>query len=340
MRTTLTAVAAVAFTAPCIQTSHALTQRYSSEYGYEFSTIRSAGNRGTIASETPSLPVAHFPMGQVDYNYRLSRTEVTSIDLVDFLNAYGPYMSKDNSNIAGVGTIIFNGYVGPDRVPTFRLVDESQARLPGQTTWELWARYANWLHNDKAITQDAFESGVYDMSLLGTETPITRSKDARFWIPSQDEWIKGMYYDPDRYGEGEEGYWMHPDGSNTPLIPGLPESGGETNAGSGGEIPVLFDVGSYPDTQSPWGLLDGSGGAAEWLDTQSIFFPDNPEWRMAHGSSAGTLAWESFDRIDFLRQGFQSFGAFGLRLGASVPSPGHAAFTFLFMFVAGERRRS
>ena len=86
-----------------------------------------------------------------------------------------------------------------------------------------------------------------------------------------DEWVKAGYYDPDRFGEGEGGWWDFPDSSDTQLIPGRPELGGQTNAGSDTEWPSgqarPHEVGLYPGTQSPWGLLDVSGGASEWTES-------------------------------------------------------------------------
>src|SRR5690606_20365357 len=104
-----------------------------------------------------------------------------------------------------------------------------------------------------------------------TDQP-TRSPGARFWIPSFDEWVKGGYYDPDRYGEGEPGYWLHPGRSQTPLVSGLPWEGGETNGGV--DLLVSHDparnVGSYPHVRSAWGLMDISGGATEWIEQLSV----------------------------------------------------------------------
>lgn len=76
-----------------------------------------------------------------------------------------------------------------------------------------------------------------------------------------DEWIKAVYFDPDHGGTGQAGWWDQPNGSDTPLIPGLPGEG-ETTADLFTDDGAWFiPLGSYPDVQSPWGLLDVSGGA-------------------------------------------------------------------------------
>src|SRR5690606_23240620 len=97
------------------------------------------------------------------------------------------------------------------------------------------ARYCNWLHNGKVNEQWAFDTGAYDASTFGRDEngdftdDYTPLPGARFWIPSVDEWLKAVYYDPDRHGPGEGGWWLFPDSSDDPLVIGYPEDGGETN---------------------------------------------------------------------------------------------------------------
>jgi sulfatase modifying factor 1 len=136
-------------------------------------------------------------------------------------------------------------------------------------TWREAAMYVNWLNNDKATDLWAIMDGAYDVSTFGFEQGIgytdqaAHHPDARYWIPTLDEWLKAVYYDPDKEGLGDGGWWMYPDGSNTPLTVG-PPGVGETNGGpfdGANNIPL----GAYGVT-TPWGLLDASGGAAEWTE--------------------------------------------------------------------------
>ena len=305
----------------------------------EWRTIGAPGNRDTNAAETPWIPPSspRFGYGAVDYEYRLARNEVSSASLLEFFQAYAPYMPENDTAVAH-GSIEFVGF-GEGRVPIFQLANPDWGNRPGQTTWNYWARYVNWLHNDQALTQDAFESGVYDTSFFGVDDhAVTRAEGARFWIPSQDEWVKGMYYDPNRYGEGEGGYWLYPDGGNEPLEPGFPGEGGETNAGPIGLEPPVppNEIGAYPDTQSPWGLLDGSGGVKEWLEDP---IPGVVDARYAMGSSIGDELWQERDRIDLPISGLAGSTPFyGLRLAAVVPSPGGVALLTLIPLAFGRRR--
>lgn len=296
-------------------------------HGLEWRTIGDPGNPAT----DPAIhhPTSSVPRGAVDYKYRLARTEITYAQQLEFLNAYNPYIQDSDrrpwgqiSNIGGTWDL-----------------NEGAENRPGQMSTRLWMRYANWLHNDKALSQDAFESGAYDTSMVGEirdedgriialTDQMTRSPGARFWLPSIDEWTKGGYWDPNRYGEGEGGYWLYPNGTDEPLVSGAPENGGETNAGEALNRPL--DVGSYPDTQTPWGLLDYSGGAREAVERI------NAVSGLVMGTRDGDRT--SLDRLGTLGFGSGMSSFQSVRLASAVPAPS-AGLPMVFMYALARRRR-
>src|SRR5690606_38351242 len=109
-------------------------------------------------------------------------------------------------------------------------------------------------------------------------------------IPTLDEWLKAAHYDPNRYGEGEEGWWIYSHRSDDPPIPGPPGEG-ETSAGY--RLPQFrhFDIplGAYPDTLSPWGLLDVTGGTEEWTEETFEEIYSERRIRWAEGAFAGNI---------------------------------------------------
>ncbi len=120
----------------------------------------------------------------------------------------------------------------------------------------------------RARRLSAFETGAYDSSGWGPggTGQVNHSPDALFWIPTPDEYTKAVFYDPNRYGTSQGGYWLYPNRSNTPPVGGPPGTpGAETGSGSYPYDPNnpnrFYPVGSYPNSQTPWGLLDGSGEA-------------------------------------------------------------------------------
>ena len=66
----------------------------------------------------------------------------------------------------------------------------------GNISWRTAAIYCNWLHNDQAVTRDAFMSGAYDVGTFGFTgadrytDQLTHSPGARFWVPTMDQWMR------------------------------------------------------------------------------------------------------------------------------------------------------
>jgi hypothetical protein len=283
--------------------------------GCGWATIGNPGNRTVNAEETPFAS----GFGQVNYAYRLSQTETTNAQWAEFLTAYIPhYQGNARTDTALTGRRI---YYGDDQ--QFHIARNAEP-VAAEIGWRYIARYCNWLHNDRVNEAWAFESGAYDTSTF-TQNPDgtlndaqTRMPGARFWIPSVDEWAKAAWYDPNRYGTGQEGYWQYMNGTNNPLRPGLPGEGGETSAGVG--FPDDFEVlpvGSYGPTGS-WSMCDMSGSAVEWTE-QSLF---GNRYRAQYGSFFQDSSWTL---NDLLARPFQSdepiSGLGGLRLATNVPCP-------------------
>lgn len=327
--------------------------RFISAYGQTYAEVGDVGNADYTYKVFPGAPIRSI--GSVNHRYRIATTEVTNTQWAEFANAISPHLDA----IGGWGsdfapTLSYDGF-NPQGDPVFGVVAGAENN-PARMGWRWAARYANWLHNDKATKLDAFLSGAYDTFTFGTEIndeglrvytdQSSRSEGARFWIPSEDEWVKAAYYDPNRYGEDEGGYWQRHGMSDDPLVTAPPDQGGQTNAagywygGEGSEL-VPFDVGSYPDVASYYGVLDGSGGQSEW--TESWARPNSPDGRWVIGS------WytmppddpQDLDRIGrFASSGVPDGSIFGLRLAMVVPSPGSSLVVFGFVFASCQRRRS
>lgn len=300
--------------------------------GFDWALIGNPNNPAYDGESTNGYPSNR---GSVAYEYRISRVELTAGQWLEFVNTFAPlgdpfglgHQSEGGGIERGTGSqwILAGGTDAANR-PMSRL------------SWRACAMYCNWLHNDKAPTLAALQTGAYDTSTWGENPPgslqryndaATRLPGARYWIPSVDEWIKAVHYDPDKNGTAQGGYWLYPDSSDTAPLPGrspLTGGDGQTNAEY-----ANFDasdwrsyrVGAYPDVQSPWGLLDASGGVAEWLED----WADDPgfeTYRRWDGSSNGFLgASSALDRV--YRGGGERPNVFetrvGLRIASAVPSP-------------------
>lgn len=206
--------------------------------------------------------------------------------------------------------------------------------------------FCNWLHHGKSSALSALEYGAYDASTWGddgsrfTDDP-THLPDARYWIPTLDEALKAMNYDPDRYGEGQGGWWLYPNMSDEPPIPSTPGEG-TTNAGlhlpSWGEWDI--PLGAYSDMVSPWGLLDTTGGEREW--TEEIVPPGEKAERAIVGAAASDDNHVVHDHVSSLQSLFPGTGTTdaGLRIATTVPAPGVLTITVgLGMLPLSPRRR-
>jgi len=304
------------------------------DYGFDWATITDAGNRPASIEEAPRYN--GFPIGQVNHEYRISKTEMTAGQWFEFVNAYTPYYDGNP------GLTTFKGqWIGYDSFSGTHFLNPAAENFATIVNWRLAARYTNWLHNGKVNEQWAFESGAYDTSTFGVDEngDLTdqreRSPGAKFWIPSLDEWVKAMYWDPAKdNGEGEElgGYWKYPTSSDEVPVSGLPGEG-ETSAGTR----IVFDVGSYTDVTSPWGLFDGSGGEREWLET----LDGSQAGRLLFGSQFTTdvSAIDSLDRIDNPGAGSVLFAGATFRIAGVVPSPGSVFGVAFGLAFAARRRR-
>lgn len=285
------------------------------DFGFNWRTIGAPGNRATIPSEVPMWP--ELETGSVDYEYRLMRTEVTTAQYFEFLTAYNPFSGGMFPDVWITGL-----WIGSDGAGGVRMYPAA-ANWPATASWRMGARMCNWLHNGKVNEAWAFETDAYDTSTFtqnpdGTYNDAQHLPGARFWIPTADELVKGHYYDPNRYGHGQGGYWLSPNGTNEELLPELPENGGQTNADLTTWYPQMqgMDIGSYPWVQSPWELLDGSGGEREWTETWRPL--DTDRWQI--GSRFGGSG--IYDRLDMRIALNPATQLGGFRFASVVPSPG------------------
>ena len=326
--------------------SACLAQTVPPDYGHDFVTIGAPGNRGATPAEAPMWDFGRFgTFGGVDYEFRITRTEVTNTQYQEFINAYVRVPGRaTGGGILGLG-IVLDGF-DPDGIPFFDILTGAE-QAPANPSWEFAARYVNWLHNDKGTRLEDFETGVYDTSTFGVD-PVTgkrtdqleRSPGSKFFLPTFDEWTKAAHYDPNRYGEDQEGYWYFPGASDDPLVSGMPgEPGAETGVGQTPPLyPLAFPVGSFPDTSGPWGLLDSSGGMSEW--TETVLEASHPARQRVVLGSATTDPYGIIfsDRLDDIRTSLT--GLHGFRVAGVIPAPGIGTVLLIGIVVTSCRRRN
>jgi hypothetical protein len=322
-------------------------------FGFDMVTVGAPGNRSWNANERlfpNGTSLNHTnDRGSVDYSYRIMRTEVVQTQYVDFVQAFRPFWlsianipghvesgSPVDTAFTGIGISIFGGF---DVNPAY---NNSAMTI----SWRSAARYANWLHNgaptDEAdLSWDTFHTGAYtftdeSFTHTGRGTPITRNADARFWLPGLDEYLKAAYYDPNRYGEGEEGYWPYPNQSESEPWFGPPGEGDWGHA-DGDEVWQKLQVGRYPDTVSPWGLLDVVGTDSEWVETPNGLLVVDEDVSVIGRVIVGNNLLAGL--IDFWGEGGEAQTTNAFRLATIVPTPGVAGLFVLSGAFSARRRR-
>lgn len=174
---------------------------------------------GLICIETVTVGDANNPadadtgFGAVNYAYAIGQYEVTVDQYVTFLNAVAAVPSdlaiaglwqksmQETKDYVSVGGLIARTGAGTpndpyvyNAVPDANLGQEAGRRAILEISWFAAARFANWLHNGATVAAGT-ETGAYTLN-YATAGVFTKNADARWWIPSEDEWYKAAFYDP------------------------------------------------------------------------------------------------------------------------------------------------
>lgn len=297
------------------------------DYDFHWANIGDVDNPAIHRDNTTWYAIGR---GSVGYRYRISKYEVTTAQWMEFVNTF----STQSDGMGSFARPTFWGAAQDDTYhgPGTRYVlrnDPNAGRMPVfGLTWHEAAYFVNWLQNGKSSSPDAIADGVYDTSTFNThpggafDDQRTHHPDARFWIPTWDEWLKAAHYNP-----ATESWNEWPSTQNMPLESG-PPGVGDTSAGidsneCGPEFsfcPFDIPLGAY-DTVSSYGMFDASGGTTEW--TEEVY---RDEWRIGEGVYAGGFTDPT--NIDsvywFDTRPPDAPGFMGLRIAGLVPAPGTA----------------
>jgi len=251
-------------------------------------------------------------VGSVDYGYGIAQLEITVPQYVAFLNTADPagrnrhklYSSTESSSEwPKYGQIDFSADAAKGR--HYTVASPEWADKPyGFANFLRSARFTNSLYNGQVLSKKASaaggfkyvtyrvrlsrqtEKGMYDMAKRAT----TRSHKSGFVIPSQDEWIKSAYYDPN--GGGTYSYWQYPtnpgkfgdEGVNAPHEATLdPRTGDVTNAST--QPLAIFHT---PEAE-PAPSWCPAAFSAETCSTVNPFGMKSSSYERAYQGSLGTV---------------------------------------------------
>ncbi len=249
--------------------------------------IASAVTIDWVDISNPGNPDDTTGYGKVDYNYKISKYEITTAQYVEFLNAVA---ATDTNGLYNVGMYNSDYYKGIKRSGnsgsyTYSVNTDFQSDWANKPValigWYDALRFANWMHNGQPTGDQGnstTERGVYYLtgtnSVNGTYyNGALRNPDAVFWLPSEDEWYKAAFYDPNKTGTDK--YWNYATGSDSIPHKSAPTTDSDCvnyidyNGYAVGAPYYSTDIGSYPNSDSPYGTYDQNGNAWEWTETMS-----------------------------------------------------------------------
>jgi len=277
------------------------------QFTMDFTTIGNAGN----AADTTGSP---NPVGSVGYTYQMGTYEV-SRGMIDAYNALVPVHGGPTLTMSDMSSFGGNG-----------------ANRPATSvSWNEAARFVNWLN-----TSSGYDA-AYQFDTAGGNDNIAlwevgdagynagnpfRNSNAHYFLPSEDEWYKAAYYDPNANG-GLGGYWNYATGSDTAPVT---TSGGTASGtavyrdGVNTNPPGPADI-TNAGGLSAYGTMAQNGNVWEWGENGFTAPNDSAgESRVIRGGGWGNSS-------DFLSSSFRNFGSptnensfIGFRV-AAVPEP-------------------
>jgi sulfatase modifying factor 1 len=252
--------------------------------------------------------------GSVGYIYQIGKYEVTNSEYCNFLNAVDPnglnalalYNVSMGSDI-GNGGIAFNS--GNADGAKYSVKSGFANKPVVYVSFYDAMRFCNWLHNGAQPGGDT-ENGAY--TLLGNSatpsngTTVTRNAGAKFAVPSEDEWYKAAYHQPQAQGGDTDGFWLYPTRSNT-APNASPPPGTYPAANLNFTLGQVSTVGAYLTTVGYYGTFDMAGNVQEWSETIYTSFRVNRGGRWsAVASTCQSIGpnWEAPD-YEYFNLGFR-----------------------------------
>ncbi len=276
-----------------------------------FMSVGNPGNTGELSGAGAGGFGPDRICGAVDYEFRMGKFEVTAGQYTEFLNAvaatdsYGLYNSNMWSDPFGC-KIQRSGSPGSY---TYSVASDWADRPASDVSWGDAARFANWLTNgmptgvqDLTTTEDGsyFLAGATSNAEL---LAVTREADARYVIPSEDEWYKtayhandgvtGNYFDYTTATDDVPGYVTDSGnmiGTSVLFIEGGTDPGnfatydGDQGVNGIGSPYHRTEAGEWEESASPYGTFDMGGNVWEW--TEAVLYGTS---RARPGGSSGSL---------------------------------------------------
>ncbi len=190
-------------------------------------------------SDAPQAPPPCLTVGGVDYTYGIGEFDTTVGQYVTFLNVVDPNGTNPHD--------LYNDDMSPTVWPQYGSISYSSGAGLGRhysVAYPQWtdkpfnfgdfsrgARFVNSLTNGTILSSTPSSSGNFqyvtytvrlspktEQGMYDLRNPATtRLRSTGFVLPSNNEWVKAAYYDPNH--GGTDSYWAYPTGPFNPPNP-------------------------------------------------------------------------------------------------------------------------
>lgn len=270
-------------------------------YQIDFVTIGSPGN-------PPDTTGDPNPAGAVSYEYRIGKYEISE-QMIDKANVLG-----------GLG--ITKDTRGPDKPAT-------------SVSWFEAARFVNWL-NTSSASVPAYKFNANGDFQLWTPADagynpnnLFRNTQARYFLPSADEWYKAAFYDT-----GASVYYDYPTGSDVAPISvafgTAPGTAVWNRLHEEGPADVMLAGG-----QSPYGTVGQAGNVWEWEETERDLINDMPDAHRGIRGGDWNPSLSTLDLSSSYRGGIITADSHPINVGFRVASTSIPEPTSLWLIACG-----
>ena len=229
----------------------------------------------TVGDPGNAADAAHGGYGAVATSFQIMKYEFTNQQYADFLNSvaatdtYSLYNSSMGSDARG--GITQSGESGRF---SYSVKSNMGNKPVNYVSWFDAARVANWYQNGATSSSDT-ETGAYDLNGAVSGNAVATNADAKYFVPTEDQWYKAAYY---KGGGTNAGYWDYATQSDTLPTAVTAGSTGDGSAGPVGNFANYNYTASWNGQTgnvttvgtnggpSAYGAFDMSGNVLEWDD--------------------------------------------------------------------------
>ncbi len=273
---------------------------------------------------SPGNPPDSDGFGSVTEAYRIAKFEVTNAQWTKFLNTVDPAgdnalqlfdVNMEADPKGGIALVSAN-----DDGAKFVAKEDRSDKPVVYIDWFSAVRFCNWLHNDEG-GPGSTEDGAYEtiggdpITGVTDALQIQRTADARFFVPTKNEWLKAAYYEPNTQTYFALAVQVNGDVGPFPEAP----PGGDRSVNTDFAVGDMTDVGSYASAPSPHGTFDQCGNVSEWIEHGFSSDSQEPLVLGSHWRFAAVFCWR-FGHDEWRAADFRGDHV-GFRPAASVVSP-------------------